>query len=120
MARIDIGNHVKSKPLLLYACPILIAAILIQVKVTLPKRNPGAQGPNKAKKASTLDAHGKLPRSFEAIHGQTDASASFLYRGNGYTMYLTPSAALITVSSGAAKAGGQEDRGTVRETTLRM
>ena len=34
-------------------------------------------------------AYGKLPLSFEANFGQTDAKVKFLSRGKGYTMFLT-------------------------------
>ena len=36
-----------------------------------------------------LEAYGKIPLSFEANFGQTDARVKFLARGAGYTVFLT-------------------------------
>ena len=42
------------------------------------------------------EAYGKLPLSFEANQGQSDAQVEFLSRGSGYTLFLTPSEAVLT------------------------
>ena len=34
--------------------------------------------------------YGKIPLSFEANRGQTDARVQFLSRGSGYALFLTP------------------------------
>jgi len=44
-----------------------------------------------------LDLFGKLPLSFEANHGQTDPQVRFLSRGNGYTLFLTPTEAVLAL-----------------------
>lgn len=44
------------------------------------------------------EAYGKLPLSFEANQGQTDPRVSFLSRGNGYCLFLTPTEAVLTLS----------------------
>ncbi len=41
--------------------------------------------------------YGKLPLSFEANQGQTDARVRFLARGGGYTIFLTADAAVLTL-----------------------
>jgi hypothetical protein len=46
-------------------------------------------------KAQVQASYGKLPLSFEANQGQTDAQVKFLSRGNGYTLFLTPSEAVL-------------------------
>src|SRR3989441_13043631 len=45
--------------------------------------------PNQATHARVNEAYGKLPLSFEANRGQTDAQVKFLARGSGYSLFLT-------------------------------
>ncbi len=42
-------------------------------------------------------AYGKLPLSFEANEGQATTQVKFLSRGRGYTLFLTPNEAVITL-----------------------
>ncbi len=51
-----------------------------------------------------LEAYGKLPLSFEANQGQTDGRAKFLSRGSGYTLFLTPKGAVLSLSQPDAHA----------------
>lgn len=48
-------------------------------------------------------AYGQLALSFEANQGQTDASVNFLSRGSGYTLFLTPGEAVLSLAAGEAK-----------------
>jgi hypothetical protein len=41
--------------------------------------------------------YGRLPLSFEANQGQTDAQVRFLARGPGYTVYLTSTEAVLAL-----------------------
>ena len=43
---------------------------------------------------------GRLPLSFEVNQGQTDAGVKFLSRGKGYTLFLTPNAAVLSLKRG--------------------
>jgi hypothetical protein len=43
-------------------------------------------------------AYGNLPLSFEANHGQTDGRVTFVSRGRGYTMFLTPTEAVFVLT----------------------
>jgi hypothetical protein len=45
----------------------------------------GLAHPDPAKQSQIVENYGKLPLSFEANHGQTDAKVKFLSRGSGYT-----------------------------------
>src|SRR5262249_27450304 len=45
--------------------------------------------------AKLQEAYGRLPLTFEANHGQTDAQVQFLSRGNGYTLFLTGNEAVF-------------------------
>ena len=44
-----------------------------------------------------LETYGKIPLSFEANHGQTNEQVNFLARGSGYTLFLTPSEAVLSL-----------------------
>jgi hypothetical protein len=47
-------------------------------------------------------AYGRLPLSFEANQGQTDAHVNFLSRGQGYSLFLTPTQAVLDTSQSSA------------------
>src|SRR5437879_4336334 len=55
-------------------------------------------------KPQVLAAYGKLPLSFEANRGQTDPQVRFLSRGSGYTLFLTPTEAVLTLTKADAHA----------------
>src|SRR5438128_1033575 len=57
-----------------------------------------------ATKPQVLAAYGKLPLSFEANQGQTDPQVKFLSRGRGYTLFLTPTEAVLTLTKADAHA----------------
>ena len=59
-----------------------------------------------AKGAHLLKAHGQLPLSFEVNAGQTDPRVKFLARGAGYTLFLTPTEAVVATCR-AARANGR-------------
>ena len=47
---------------------------------------------------ATLSLYGQLPLSFEANQGQTDARVNYVARGGGYTLFLTPTEAILALS----------------------
>lgn len=47
--------------------------------------------------------YGKLPLSFEVNRGQTDDAVKYLSRGNGYTMFLTSTEAVLSLRRGSPK-----------------
>ncbi len=53
--------------------------------------------------ARILDGYGKLPLSFEANYGQTDAQVKFLSRAGGYSLFLTRDEAVFAWSGRNAK-----------------
>ncbi|MFI5455817.1 MAG: SBBP repeat-containing protein [Isosphaerales bacterium] len=53
-----------------------------------------------ASQARLSAAYGQLPLSFEANQGQTDSQVNFLSRGNGYSLFLTPTEAVLSLSQG--------------------
>src|SRR5713226_6909715 len=60
-----------------------------------------------AAKARLREGYGKLPLSFEANQGQTDHAVKFLSRGNGYSLFLTPTAAVLRL--GIAERGARNE-----------
>src|SRR2546422_4147106 len=48
-------------------------------------------------KTQVQEAYGKLPLYFEANRGQADRRVKFLSRGRGYTLFLTPTEAVLTL-----------------------
>ncbi len=48
---------------------------------------------------AVLQAYGQLPMRFELNQGQTDAQVSYLARGSGYAVFLTPTEAVMTLQA---------------------
>jgi Beta-propeller repeat len=56
-----------------------------------------------AKQNLIVKGYGKLPLSFEANQGQTDARVKFLSRGAGYALFLTSDEAVFSLRGNKAK-----------------
>ena len=84
---------------LLYAGLLLAAISLVQVQNTLPKVDVLTEEVTGATKQRVVETYGKLPLSFEANQGQTDSQVKFLSRGSGYTLFLTPTEAVLSLPS---------------------
>ena len=85
------------------ACRFAIASLIFAVTpATSQTRHPSS---SQASSAKAIE-YGKLPLSFEANRGQTDPSVKFLSRGSGYSLYLTDSAAVLSLSK--AKSGNAD------------
>ncbi len=69
------------------------AALFLALLFTIVLPTFGSEAPRK---------FGKLPMSFEANRGQTDAEVKFLARGHGYMLFLTPEAAVLKLREGRA------------------
>ena len=84
-------------------------------KPYFPARTPAANKPQ------VVENYGKLPLSFEANHGQTDNRVDFLSRGSGYTLFLTPTEAVLALRKPpASEVGKVESNGDTEEAVLRM
>jgi hypothetical protein len=53
--------------------------------------------PEEVTQVRVSEAYGKLPLHFEANQGQTDQQVQFLARGRGYTLFLTPTEAVLAL-----------------------
>jgi hypothetical protein len=58
----------------------------------------------RATPAQAAEAFGKLPLRFEPNRGQADPEVKFLARGSGYTLLLTPDAAVLRLRNGPRRA----------------
>src|SRR5260370_4543393 len=72
----------------------------------------GASAPNQVSTAQLLSA----PMSFEANQGQTADSVRFLCRGHGYTLFLKPTEAVLSLRS----TGKEESRQGQRAPSTKM
>src|SRR5260370_32120035 len=60
--------------------------------------------------ALALSTYSRLSLSFEANQGQADAQVNFLSRGQGYSLFLTPTQAVLDLSEGSgARAQGSAE-----------
>src|SRR5258708_8918378 len=77
----------------------LLAVILI---VTTSLRWPGRMklSHNRPPAGMLRMAYGKLPLSFEPNQGQTDRRVDYVARGKGYTLFLSPNEAVLSLSAG--------------------
>ena len=68
----------------------------------LPLGTPLAQ-PDAAMETHASAAYGQLPLSFESNQGQTDTRVNFLSRGSGYTLFLTPNEAVLSLKQASSE-----------------
>ena len=69
----------------------------------LAKTNRDGAETKTTDKDSLRESYGKLPLSFEANQGQTDGRVKFLSRGSGYSLFLTPTEAVLSLKSSKSK-----------------
>ena len=58
-----------------------------------------------------MEAHGKLPLSFEANQGQSDRRVKFLSRGGGYSLFLTGNEAVLALRKSNSNGKKQMAKG---------
>jgi hypothetical protein len=64
-----------------------------------PHPSSEPQPSDAATKEQALERFGGLPMAFEENRGQTDGRVRYLARGRGYTLFLTPVAAVLSLSA---------------------
>jgi hypothetical protein len=88
----------------------IVSAISIVVLPTLVVASTASPTPLSAPvraKPQLVESFGKLPLSFEANGGQTDPQVKFLSRGRGYTLFLTPTEAVMVLRKAKDEASGE-------------
>ena len=93
--------HVEMKGALIPLGLGLLAIGLVKLgpHPTLAHRSESPPTIAKANEPQVVENYGKLPLSFEANHGQSDSRVDFLSRGSGYTLFLTPTEAMLSLRS---------------------
>jgi hypothetical protein len=76
----------------------LIAPMLLLLALR-PSLRSQTNTPTGTTERRNVQTYGKLPLSFEPNLGQTDTQVKFLSRGNGYTLFLTSTEAVLALSS---------------------
>src|SRR2546421_43964 len=79
---------------------------------------PNLSQPDAAAKLRITEAYGNLPLGFEANRGQTgapDVDVQFVSRGAGYTLFLTPTEAVL-----ALRKASHESTQRAQPAVLRM
>jgi len=59
-------------------------------------------------KAQIFETYGKFPLNFEENYGQTDNQVSFLSKGSGYTLFLTPNEVVFSLTKQAEQNDNQQ------------
>src|SRR5688572_27705613 len=78
---------------------------------TTPLVDPAAE-------ARVREMFAQLPLSFERNDGQTDARVKFLSRGDGYTLFLTPTQAVLMLRADASRPAAGAAAAVVRMTLV--
>jgi hypothetical protein len=81
-----------------------LSTLVLAPGLNLPTRPAAAQASGlgnspRPEQTRLIEGYGKIPLSFEANGGQTDARVKFLSRGRGYTMFLTGNEAVLALQS---------------------
>lgn len=76
-----------------------LVALQHPAKAPDPSTRPAASSDALSSRARLLDGYGKLRLSFEQNSGQSDPRVKFLARGQGYTVFLTPQAAVVRLEA---------------------
>lgn len=89
------AQKIKIIPMLLLLCSLPMSMLPRAVAKSHATALPT---PNEAQlKLKASENYGKLPLSFEANMGQSAEPVQFLSRGKGYTLFLTPSEAVLSL-----------------------
>lgn len=97
-----------------------VTGLAVLGSLTLPGVFSGPDRPTeRTPTAAAKAAYGSLPASFEANHGQTDPQVRYLAHGKGFTMFLTPGEAVLSLAQPTAQAGGGAAP-TTRSSVVRM
>jgi hypothetical protein len=88
----------RAAPASLLSAPAGTARLVppaVRPPATASKAAPASGDVAPPDEAKIQQTYGRLPVSFEANYGQTDPQVRFLARGSGYTMFLTPTEAVM-------------------------
>src|SRR5947209_2813843 len=78
--------------------------------VTTVGRDYTLSKPDTATQARAGELYGKLPLSFEANEGQTDSEVKFVSVTRNYTVFLTPTGAVLSLKKPAAPESARSSK----------
>ena len=82
------------------ACAVLVGATMVATTqactAVAAERRAGTAAPTKP-----AADYGRLPLAFEANQGQSDGQVKFLARGDGYSLFLTATEAVLSLRAPA-------------------
>lgn len=85
--------------------PCITCLLIVLLGATvLAQSNQGPSRPDPSIQGKVIETYGKLPLSFEANQGQTDAKVKFLSRGSGYTLFLAGDEAVFSLRGSKVKS----------------
>ncbi len=98
------------------AAALTAIALALGTRAASTGRTPSAQLPGRspadpvpaAAELKTTSAYGRLPLRFEVNQGQSDGPVAFLARGQGYSLFLTPTEAVLSLHP-TGRHGSQAD-----------
>src|SRR6266513_5534242 len=105
---------------------ILLSLLVIAALGLIPALPGSVANADDITPSAVSEAYGKLPLSFEANRGQTDAQVKFLSRGPGHTLFLTSTGAVLVLTTRESPArepavhGKPARRGPGTDAVLRM
>src|SRR5436190_8491855 len=105
---------------------ILLSLLVIAALGLIPALPGSVANADDIAPSAVSEAYGKLPLSFEANRGQTDAQVKFLSRGPGHTLFLTSTEAVLVLTTRESPArepavhGKPARRGPGTDAVLRM
>jgi|GEM_PF-2038509 len=92
------------------ALAVLAIAASSAIRASVAAKHPeritarAANAPAAAAKVRVAGLYGKLPLSFEPNQGQSDKRVKFLSRGNGYSLFLTSTEAVLALRKNSAES----------------
>ena len=114
-------KHIIWGVLFAFFCSAVAASAQASGKPDIAASVKPTAGTSAANQERALKAYGTLPLSFEANQGQTADVVRFLARGDGYTLFLTPTGAVLTLPEASGGANGTKVQSPARKSdVLRM
>src|SRR2546427_2561770 len=113
----NIGKRSKGTGIILFVALVAIALSVWFIPVASLTQH--ARNPSRAI-SGVRESYETSPISFEANQGQADSSVKFLSRGVGYTLFLTRSEAVLSLSAGQAREEGADLEQTASRSVVRM
>lgn len=102
----------KLRAVALYLCLVLVAIALTQFHRPITNGHVSSKiksaGIREAANLRVVETYSKLPLNFEANQGQTDSEVRFLARGNGYSLFLTSTEAVLSLKKPGVRKSEDE------------